>query len=52
MLDTAVTSALDYGYRHIDTAWTYHNEEAIGKSLNKWINNGGKREDLFVTTKV
>ena len=47
-----MTSALENGYRHIDTAFAYGNEQAIGKALKKWLDKGGKREDLFITTKV
>lgn len=47
-----MTAALENGYKHIDTAFVYYNEEAIGKSLKKYFDNGGKREDLFITTKV
>ena len=43
---------MENGYRHIDTAFNYHNEEAIGKSLKKWFDKGGKREELFITSKV
>ncbi|XP_014226763.1 1,5-anhydro-D-fructose reductase-like [Trichogramma pretiosum] len=50
--DKAITAALESGYRHIDTAFIYANEEAIGKSLKKWFDKGGKREDLFITTKL
>ena len=45
-------AALEIGYRHIDTAYAYQNEEEIGKSLKKWFDKGGKREELFITTKV
>ena len=51
-VDRAVTAALENGYKHIDTAFVYGNEEAIGKSLKKYFDNGGKREDLFITTKL
>ncbi|OXU22457.1 hypothetical protein TSAR_011418 [Trichomalopsis sarcophagae] len=51
-MEAVITSALDSGYRHIDTAFNYNNEEAIGKSLKKWFGQGGKREDLFITTKL
>ena len=51
-METAVLTALNSGYRHIDTAFNYRNEEAIGKSLKKWFETGGKREDLFITSKV
>lgn len=45
----AVQSALDLGYRHIDTASFYENEEGVGKAIQQ---SGVSREDLFVTTKV
>jgi 2,5-diketo-D-gluconate reductase A len=44
-----VRTALDVGYRLIDTAQGYHNEEAVGEALK---NSGIPREDLFVTTKL
>jgi 2,5-diketo-D-gluconate reductase B len=45
----AVESALDLGYRHIDTAEMYGNEEAIGAALAA---AGVPRRDLHITTKV
>ncbi|KAM3428305.1 hypothetical protein MY4824_008916 [Beauveria thailandica] len=48
----AVLRALEAGYRHIDTAWNYGNGEAergVGEALRKW---NGKREDVFVVTKL
>ncbi|XP_011310114.1 alcohol dehydrogenase [NADP(+)]-like [Fopius arisanus] len=51
-IEIAVATALDNGYRHIDTAFNYNNEDAIGKSLKTWLNNGGNREELFITTKL
>lgn len=51
-IETVVTTALECGYRHIDTATNYNNEEAIGKALKKWFNKGGNRAELFITTKV
>ncbi|PWI41537.1 aldo/keto reductase [Streptomyces sp. ICBB 8177] len=45
----AVTTALDAGYRSIDTAAAYQNEEGTGKAL---ASSGIPREDLFVTTKL
>lgn len=45
----AVEKALMMGYRHIDTAEMYGNEEAIGKAI---AHSGIPREELFVTTKV
>jgi len=44
-----VGQAIDVGYRHIDTAWGYFNEEGVGSAVR---NCGLPREDLFVTTKV
>lgn len=52
-VENAVSVALDCGYRHIDTAFNYNNEDSIGKSIKNWIEAGnGKREDLFLTTKL
>jgi 2,5-diketo-D-gluconate reductase B len=45
----AVESALALGYRHIDTAEMYGNEEAVGAALRA---TGVPREAIFVTTKV
>ncbi len=45
----AVESALELGYRHIDTAEMYDNEEAVGAAIAA---SGLGRSDLFVTTKV
>ena len=45
----AVESALGLGYRHIDTAEMYGNEEAIGSAL---ASAGLARGELHVTTKV
>jgi 2,5-diketo-D-gluconate reductase B len=45
----AVESALALGYRHIDTAEMYGNEEAIGAAI---AGSGVARKDLHVTTKV
>jgi 2,5-diketo-D-gluconate reductase A len=44
----AVTSALETGYRHIDTAKIYGNEEAVGEAIAE---SPVDREDIFVTTK-
>src|SRR3954453_1867124 len=45
----ATESALSLGYRHIDTAEMYANEEAVGAALS---GSGVKRDDLHVKTKV
>jgi 2,5-diketo-D-gluconate reductase A len=47
--EQAVTDALAAGYRHIDTAAAYGNEEAVGRAI---VASGIAREDVFVTTKV
>jgi len=46
---TSVLKALEIGYRHIDTAQIYENEEHVGAAIGK---SGVKREDIFLTTKV
>ncbi|KAL3831540.1 hypothetical protein ACJMK2_023281 [Sinanodonta woodiana] len=49
----AVRAALDKGYRHIDTAWNYKNEDAIGEVLEEFFKSGKlKRNDVFITTKL
>lgn len=45
----AVKTALDLGYRHIDTARMYGNEEAVGEGIRA---SGVPRDEIFVTTKV
>ena len=45
----AVSSALDIGYRHIDSAQGYENERGVGEAVRK---SGINREDIFVTSKV
>lgn len=45
----AVLSALKVGYRHIDTAAAYKNEEAVGEAIRE---SGIPREELFITTKL
>ena len=44
-----VTEALKVGYRHIDTAGGYGNEEAVGAAIR---DSKFPREKLFVTTKL
>ncbi|XP_078608533.1 aldo-keto reductase family 1 member B1-like isoform X2 [Branchiostoma floridae x Branchiostoma japonicum] len=49
----AVKTAIDAGYRHIDTAWVYGNEKDVGQAIKEKIAEGKiKREDVFVTTKL
>ena len=47
--ERCVSDALEVGYRLIDTAQAYQNEEGVG---NAWRKSGIKREDLFLVTKV
>ena len=47
--ERCVSDALSVGYRLIDTAQAYQNEEGVG---NAWHKSGIKREDLFLVTKV
>jgi diketogulonate reductase-like aldo/keto reductase len=44
----AVGEALQYGYRHVDTAAAYRNERGVGEAV---ADSGVAREDVFVTTK-
>ena len=47
--ERCVLDAIKAGYRHIDTAQAYFNEEEVGNAISKC---GLPREDLFITTKV
>jgi 2,5-diketo-D-gluconate reductase A len=47
--ERAVTDALEVGYRHLDTAAAYRNEEAVGRAIAA---SGIARDELFVTTKL
>ncbi len=48
----SVESALKVGYRHIDTAAFYKNEEAVGKGVKAAAAAGVAREDIWITSKV
>ena len=47
--ERCVADALSVGYRHIDTAQSYFNEEEVGNAIKK---SGVPRNELFITTKV
>lgn len=47
--ERCVLDAIKVGYRHIDTAQSYFNEEEVGNAIEKC---GVPREELFITTKV
>ena len=46
---SSVLSAIEYGYRHIDTAQGYENEESVGIAVKK---SGVDRKDIFITSKL
>ena len=47
--EECVLNAIKVGYRHIDTAQSYFNEEEVGNAISKC---GVTREELFITTKI
>jgi 2,5-diketo-D-gluconate reductase A len=47
--ERTVSDALEVGYRHIDTAAAYQNEEAVGRAVR---DSGIPRSELFITTKL
>jgi len=50
---TVVASAIDAGYRHIDTAIAYENEAGVGAGLKTALKSTGiHRESVFITTKI
>ncbi|KAM4748707.1 dihydrodiol dehydrogenase 3-like [Rhinophrynus dorsalis] len=49
----ATKTALDIGYRHVDTAYAYKSEASIGQAFKeKFVEGTLKREDVFCTTKL
>lgn len=52
-VSTAVAHAIKTGYRHIDCAWCYGNEDEVGQGIKEGLKATGlKRSDLFITTKL
>lgn len=47
--ERCVSDAISVGYRSIDTAQAYHNEEGVGNAISK---SGIPREEFFITTKI
>ena len=47
--ERAVLDAIEVGYRLLDTAASYENEESVGNAIK---NSGVAREELFITTKL
>ena len=46
-------NAVECGYRHIDTATIYGNEDKVGLALKSILDKGEiKREELYITTKI
>eukprot|EP00349_Pseudokeronopsis_sp_Brazil_P006244 CAMPEP_0202964782 /NCGR_PEP_ID=MMETSP1396-20130829/8882_1 /ASSEMBLY_ACC=CAM_ASM_000872 /TAXON_ID= /ORGANISM="Pseudokeronopsis sp., Strain Brazil" /LENGTH=69 /DNA_ID=CAMNT_0049687157 /DNA_START=50 /DNA_END=259 /DNA_ORIENTATION=- len=51
--DIIVKAILEIGYRQIDTASYYQNEEVVGEAISRVLATGKiQREELFVTTKA
>lgn len=51
-VENAVECAVRNGYRHLDLAMVYENQDEVGAGLKKVIGSIVKREDLFITSKV
>jgi alcohol dehydrogenase (NADP+) len=52
-MEAIVVEAIRLGYRHLDCATAYQNEDVVGRAISKAINKGlVKREELFVLTKL
>jgi len=49
IMDNSVSYALEVGYRHVDTAYVYGNEESVGKAIRE---SGIPRDQIFVTSKL
>jgi 2,5-diketo-D-gluconate reductase A len=50
--EEAVLNAFQVGYRHVDTAAIYGNQQGVGKALARAAEANMKRDDYFVTTKI
>ena len=50
--DVVKKAILEDGYRHIDCAKVYNNEEEVGRAINDCIKAGIKREDLYIVSKL
>lgn len=53
LVEQAVYDAIKLGYRHIDAAYVYENQDEVGRGIKKAITEGiVQRADLFITTKL
>src|SRR5262245_6258357 len=50
--ERAVATALDAGYRHVDTAAAYGNEKEVGQAIKNAAKSGLPRADVYLTTKL
>jgi diketogulonate reductase-like aldo/keto reductase len=49
----AVASAIQNGYRHIDAAWYYKNQEIVGPGIKEGLRRTGlSRKDVWITSKL
>lgn len=51
-VETAVAYALKVGYKCVDCAYCYANEDEVGAGLKEAFASGVKREDIFIMTKL
>ncbi|KAF5182955.1 Methylecgonone reductase [Thalictrum thalictroides] len=54
LVESAVTAAIELGYRHFDTASAYQSEPPLGRAISEALRTGmiSSRDELFVTTKL
>lgn len=50
--DSMVQAIMEAGYKHIDTASCYTNEDTVGEALTECLSKGKSRSDIYVTTKL
>ena len=52
VVKTAVSTALDIGYRHVDCAYAYYNHAGVGAAIDEKIKTLLTRRELFITSKL